>query len=200
MLNVALTGSAASGKSTVACWFAEWGATVIDADAIAADVERPGTEAFAAIVRRFGNDVVRPDGSLDRGALRRMVLADAAALGALNAIVHPEVQRRRQALMEEAGRRGDTILVSDIPLLFEVLDPEDFDLVVLVASPVAVRRQRLVQRGLTDDEADRLIVSQLPEEAKRARSHIVIDNSGSLEALRSAASDAWQAICRRAAE
>lgn len=195
MLNVALTGNVASGKSTVAQWFAEWGATVIDADRLVQEIERPGSPTLAAIARRFGADLIRPDGALDRALLRRRVLGEPAARAELNALVHPEVHRRREALVAEAAARGDRVVVSDIPLLFEVMDPETFDLVVLVDAPVEMRRERLMsRRGLSREEADQLLDAQLPAEAKRARSHIVLDNAGSLEDLRRAAEHAWQRI------
>ncbi len=199
MLNVALTGNVASGKSAVMDWFSKWGATVIDADALVREAQQPGTATFAAIVRRFGSDVLRSDGSLDRAALRSKVLGHDEALASLNAIVHPAVKRRRADLAAEALRRGDRILVNDIPLLFEVLDPDEFDLVILVDAPVEVRRERLLRkRGLSEEDADRFIAAQIPSEHKRARSDIVIENNGSLDDLETKARDAWRAIGERA--
>ena len=95
MLNVGLTGNIASGKSTVVDLFRRWGATIIDADALAREAQAPGGEVLAAIARRFGADVLAGDGSLDRAALRAKVMGDDAALAALNAIVHPAVRQRR---------------------------------------------------------------------------------------------------------
>jgi dephospho-CoA kinase len=195
MLSVALTGNVASGKTTVCRLFAEWGATIIDADALVREVQRPGSPVLAAIAERFGPGVLVADGALDRAALRRIVFADPAARQALNAIVHPAVQRRRAELVAAARARGDRIVVSDIPLLFEVLDPAAFDAVVLVDAPDPVRRERLMrQRGLLPDEADRLMAAQLPAAPKRARSDIVIDNDGTPEQLRERALAAWQRL------
>lgn len=200
MLNVGLTGNVAAGKSTVVRWFAAWGATVIDADALARDTQRPGSPVLTAITRRFGREVLGADGALDRDILRSKVMADAEALAALNAIVHPAVRRARDEQAAIAAARGDCILINEIPLLFEVLDPTAFDLLVLVDAPVAVRRGRLIsQRDLSGEGADRLIASQLPAETKRARSDIVLDNGGSLEDLRDAAWRAWERIRIRAA-
>src|SRR5688572_28432569 len=123
-VHIGLTGNIASGKSTVAELFRRWGATVIDADRLARDAQRPGTPVFAAIVERFGPAVVRRDGELDRGVLRGRVLAEPAELAALNAIVHPEVRRRAAALIDDARRTGAAIVVSDIPLLFETRSEE----------------------------------------------------------------------------
>ena len=194
MLNVALTGNAAAGKSTVARMFADWGATIIDSDALAAEAQQPGSETLAAISDQFGKSIILTNGSLDRSTLRRIVLADSSALARLNAIVHPAVQSRREALVAEARRRGDRVLVSDIPLLFEVLDPADFDLIVLVEAPNSLRRNRLVKRGLGGDEADQLMASQMPSERKRARADIVLENRGSLDQLQEAARRAWGEI------
>src|SRR2546425_8309297 len=124
MLNVALTGNIAAGKSTVVELFKRWGATVIDADSLAREAEAPGSAVLAAIAGRFGTDVLSQDGTLDRAALRGKVMGDDAALAALNAIVHPAVQQRRLELQRAAQERGDAIVINDIPLLFEVLDQD----------------------------------------------------------------------------
>jgi len=197
VLNVALTGNAAAGKSTVARWFKEWGATLIDADDLVREVERPGSPTLTQIARHFGEPVLLPDGSLDRSRLRRIMLEDPAQREALNAIVHPAVQARRDQLVRAARARGDAIVINDIPLLFEVLDPGAFDLVVLVDAPEAVRRARLGERGLGAAEIELLLAAQLPADVKRGRSDIVLDNGGTLDQLKRAAWDAWQDIEKR---
>ena len=199
MLNVALTGNIAAGKSTVADLFRKWGATIIDADELAREAEAPGTPVLAAIVRRFGADLLRPDGSLDRAALRAKVMGDDAGLAALNALVHPAVRRRRDALLDAAWKRGDRIVVSDIPLLFETLDPAQFDVVVLVDAPVAVRRVRLrALRGLSNEDADKLLAAQMSADRKRKQSHLVIDNDVSLDELERRARTVYVELERRA--
>jgi dephospho-CoA kinase len=199
MLNVALTGNIAAGKSAVAELFRRWGATVLDADAIVREVQAPGGPVMRRIAERFGQAVLRPDGSLDRPALRRIVMADADAREALERIVHPAVYTRRAELAAEAEARGDRIVVSDIPLLFESGDPEAFDAVVLVDAPEPVRLRRLVeQRGLSESEAREMIRAQLPASAKRARSDFVIDNDGDLAALERAVSAVWRVLVARA--
>lgn len=199
MLNVALTGNIASGKSTVAELFRAWGATVIDADRLVREAQAPGSPVLAAIAERFGQDLLDPAGVLDRAALRRRVMGDPAALAELNRLVHPDVLRRRAALEREARERGDRIAVSDIPLLFEAADPGAFDAVVLVDAPVAIRRARLVaQRGLTAAEADQMLAAQAPSESKRARSTYVIDNDGDRETLEARARDVWTQLLARA--
>ena len=200
MLNVGLTGNIAAGKSTVLALFAKWGATVIDADALVHEVQAPGSPVLAEIAARFGQGMIQGDGSLDRASLRRAVAGNKEALDTLNAIVHPSIQRRREELEAEARHRGDCIVVNDIPLLFEVLDPETFDSVILVDAPEAVRRERLMrERGLSGDDADQLISSQMSSADKRGPSRFVIDNVGSEEALEAAALKVWQIVRTEAA-
>jgi dephospho-CoA kinase len=200
VLNVALTGNIAAGKSTVIALFRQWGATIIDADELVREVEAPGTAVLAAIARRFGPEVLSPDGMLDRAALRSRVLGDDASLAALNALVHPAVERRREALVDAAWKRGDRIVVNDIPLLFEALDPDRFDAVVLVDAPVAVRRARLrALRGLSADDADRMIAAQQASDRKRKKSQYVIDNDDTLEELERRARSVYAELERRAA-
>lgn len=200
MLNVALTGNIAAGKSTLVDWFRDWGATIIDADQLAREAQRPGSEVLAAIALRFGRDVLLEGGELDRAALRGRVMGNDAALQALNAIVHPAVQRRRAELVAEAARRGDLLVVNDIPLLFEAADPGAFDAVVLVDAPAELRARRLVERrGLRAEEARLMIAAQQAAEGKRGRAHLVIDNDGSLDQFRERAQRAWAELRTRAA-
>jgi len=200
VLSVALTGNVAAGKSTVLALLERWGAAVIDADALAREAVARGTPALAAILARFGADLALADGSLDRAKLRRRVLGDRAQREALNALVHPEVRRVEAARLAEARARGVEIVVSDIPLLFEVANPADWDLVVLVDAPEPIRRRRLMDsRGYTAAEADEVIRAQLPSALKRAKSHIVIDNDGTLEALEQRARALWETLRSEAA-
>jgi dephospho-CoA kinase len=199
VLSVALTGNIAAGKSAVAELFRRWGATLLDADAIVREVQAPGGRVMRHIAERFGDAVLGPDGALDRTALRRIVLADAGAREALERIVHPAVYARREELAAEAQARGDRILVSDIPLLFETGHAEEFDAVVLVDAAEPVRLRRLVeQRGLSEAEARAMIGAQMPAPTKRARSDYIIDNDGDLAALERAASEVWRALVARA--
>lgn len=199
MIHLALTGNIAAGKSSVARLFAEWGATIIDADAIVHELQQPGQPVLAQMVRQFGREILRPDWRLDRPALRRRVLDDPDARAALEAIVHPAVVARREALIAEAEARGATVVVSDIPLLFEAADPKAFDGVILVDAPAAIRRDRLITlRGLPAAEADRLMAAQMPSEQKRGRSDFIIDNAGSEADLEAAARRVWDEIAARA--
>ncbi len=199
MLSVALTGNVAAGKSTVLRLFAEWGATVIDADRLVREVQAPGSPVLRAIADAFGEDVLLENGELNRARLRGIIVRDPEARMALNAIVHPAVQRRRAERVAEAAARGDRVVVNDIPLLFEVLEPDAFDLVVLVDASEGTRLQRLrALRGLADDEARQLMAAQLPSAEKRDRSDFVIDNDGSRADLERAARAVWNTILARA--
>jgi dephospho-CoA kinase len=199
MLLVGLTGNIAAGKSTVARLLAERGATIVDADALAREAVRPGTAALAAIVERWGRGVLAPDGVLDRPALRTRVFDDPAELEALNAIVHPEVARLRDAALADARARGDRLVVCDVPLLFERDLAGDYDVVVLVDAPRDLRLERLVHdRRLREPEAMAMIAAQMPAELKRARADHVIENAGTREALAAQVDALWQTLERRA--
>ena len=199
MLSVALTGNIASGKTTVLNLFQSWGAFTTDADAMVRELQRPGTPVFDAIVRRFGPPVVASDGSLDRGALRRIVLEDPAARADLEALVHPAVHERRAQALAQARASGVPVSVHDIPLLFEAADPSEFDRIVLVEASPARRREWLIQRrGLGPAEADRMIGAQLPSPVKRARSHYVIENDADLATLGQRARVVWDQLISEA--
>jgi len=199
MLSVALTGNIGAGKSTVAELFRRWGATIIDSDQLVHAAQQPGQPALGQIAARFGRGVINRDGTLDRARLRSIVLADPEALSALNAILHPEVHRRREELLAEAEARGDSMVISDIPLLFEAADPDEFDAVVLVDAPEEVRRRRVLQsRPLPESDLESLMSAQLPASFKRPRSDYVIDNEGDFQALERSAAAVWQALCARA--
>jgi dephospho-CoA kinase len=199
MLTIGLTGNIGSGKSSVARVWKALGATVVEADELARRAVAPGTPGLARVVERWGEDVLRPDGSLDRAALRDVVFRDEGERRRLERIVHPEVNRLRGEAFGEAERRGESLVVADIPLLFEVGGEGDFDVVVLVDAPKEVRLERLVRdRGLDADEARRMIDAQMPAERKRGEADIVIENAGSLAELDERARIVWEKLLARA--
>jgi dephospho-CoA kinase len=192
---VGLTGNIASGKSVVADMLAQRGATIIDADDLSREAVVPGSPALAAIVARWGKSVLSDDGTLDRAALRKTVFHDRSELDALNEIVHPEVARLREQQMKAARARGDRVVVSVIPLLFERHLADEFDYIVLVDAPRAVRLDRIVRdRGLEEAEAMDMIASQMPAELKRARADWVIENAGSRKELESEVDRLWNEL------
>ena len=195
MLLVGLTGNIGSGKSTVAQMLSERGATIIDADVLARRAVELGTAAFEQIVARWGDDVLAPDGHLDRAALRRLVFADHEQLEELNQIVHPEVERLRTRLVEQAKKRSDRLVICDIPLLFERHMTDKFDRIILVDAHRGVRLERLVKdRDLRETEAMEMIAAQMPAELKRARADFIIENDGTLTQLERRVQDVWSAL------
>lgn len=197
MLLVGLTGNIGSGKSTVAQMLSERGATIIDADVLARRAVELGTVAFEKIVARWGTAMLAPDGHLDRAALRRVVFADHDQLEELNQIVHPEVERLRGRLVEQARKRGDRLVVCDIPLLFERHMTDRFNRIILVDAHRGVRLERLVKdRGLRETEAMDMIAAQMPAELKRARADFIIENDGTLTQLERRVHDVWSALVK----
>lgn len=195
MILVGLTGNIASGKSTVAQLMSERGATIIDADELARDAVAVGSDGHRKIVERWGDDILKADGGLDRVALRQIVFQEPSELEALNSIVHPEVSRLRDDLINEARERGDEIVVCDIPLLFERRLVDDFDRIVLVDAPRPLRLERLTrERALGQNEAMNMIASQMPAELKRARADYIIENDGDLAALEKRVDEIWRAL------
>jgi len=193
-VRVGLTGGVGSGKSTVAALFAEHGAVVIDADALAREVVEPGTPGFDAVVARFGDDVVGPDGALDRAALAAQVFNDDAKRADLNAIVHPLVRRRMLELAEAAG---DDVVVYDVPLLVENDLAAGFDFVVVVLADPDVRLARLAERGMAEADARARMAVQVSREQRLAVADYVVDNTGDLEHLDRQVREVWAALGAR---
>lgn len=190
---VGLTGGIASGKSTVARRWAERGAHIIDADQLAREVVAPGEPTLAAIVDRFGPQVLTAAGSLDRAALGRLIFADAAARAEVNAIMHPAIRERAAA--REAAAPADAIVVHDIPLLVETGQADNFDEVVVVDVPPQVQMARLRARdGLTEEQAYARINAQASRAERLAAATIVIDNSTDLPTLLQQADAVWRRL------
>lgn len=189
MLRVGLTGGIGSGKSTVSAELARLGAVVVDADRIARDVVAPGTPGLAAVAEEF-DGVLRPDGSLDRAALGRVVFADPAALARLGAITHPLVAA--ESARQEAAAGPDAVVVHDVPLIVENGLADRYDLVVVVGAPEEVRLARLVEhRGMDRDDALARIRAQADDAARRAVADVWLDNSGTREELLAAVRELW---------
>lgn len=195
MLVIGLTGGIATGKSTVSRILRELGAPVIDADAIVHELQQPGTPVTLAIGREFGPDVIRPDGSLDRAALGRIIFGDPARRKALEAIVHPAVRERIAAEMERYRLAGEPAVVLDVPLLIESNWQRTVDQVWLVYVDRATQRARLIERdGLSPEAAELRITAQMDLEAKRAFAHVIINNGGRPEETRLQVEAAWRPI------
>jgi dephospho-CoA kinase len=190
-VQIGLTGGIGAGKTAVARRFAELGALVIDADALAREVVAAGTPGLDAVVVEFGPGVLRPDGELDRPALGRLVFGDEEARGRLNAIVHPLVRHRAAELM--AAAPAGSVIVQDVPLLVETGQADRFDLVVVVEAPAALRAERLArERGMSADEARSRMAAQASDEQRRAVTDVVLVNDGSPEELRAQVDRVWR--------
>lgn len=167
---------------------AERGAVLIDADALAREVVEPGRPGLAAVVERFGPDVLDGDGRLDRPRLAALVFEDAAARADLNAIVHPLVAAESLRLM--AAAPADSVVVLDVPLLVEAAR-SGYDVVVIVEAPEDVRLERLVGRGMNRDDARRRMAAQASDGDRRKVADVILDNSGSEEALEGQIESLW---------
>jgi dephospho-CoA kinase len=197
MLKVGLTGGIGAGKSEVSRLLVERGAVLIDADRIAREVVALGTPGLAAVVDTFGEDVLTPDGSLDRPKLGSIVFADPEKLAALNSIVHPLVGTRSRAL-EDAAPEG-AVVVHDVPLLAENGLAPLYDLVIVVDARPETQLDRLVRlRGMTEEDALARMAAQAPRDKRLAIADVVIDNDVPLENLERRVGDVWADLVARA--
>ena len=185
-----MTGGIACGKSTVADFWRQWGAEVLDADSVAHALIAPGGECAEAVAREFGDHVRAAKGGIDRTSLGAVVFKDSSARERLNQLLHPAVIRRMRAWAEDVrrdGRRG----VAVVPLLFEAGMEKEWDAVVCVASDEKTMWKRLAERGLSPAEAKARIASQWPVREKKTRADRVIENNGSLAELEKACRAVW---------
>ncbi|MEU1591512.1 dephospho-CoA kinase [Streptomyces sp. NPDC005708] len=197
MLKVGLTGGIGAGKSEVSRLLVECGAVLIDADRIAREVVAPGTAGLAAVVEAFGEDVLAPDGGLDRPKLGSIVFADPERLAVLNSIVHPLVGARSREL--ESAAPQDAVVVHDVPLLAENGLAPLYDVVIVVDADPATQLDRLVRlRGMTEQDARARMAAQATREKRLETADIVIDNDGPLEQLERNVRDVWADLVRRA--
>jgi dephospho-CoA kinase len=186
MLRVGLTGGVACGKSTVAKMFADLGAQIIDADAIAHELYRPGEAVYQALIDRFGQEIVKLSGDLDRAKLASIVF-DGGRVEELNKIVHPAVIKRQEQWMREIGEKDPyAVAMVEAALIFEAGVKERFDKIIVVTCKPAQKISRFAQRtgmpeALARADVERRNKAQIPDEEKARRAHYVIDNSASLD-------------------
>ncbi len=197
MRHLALTGGIGSGKSTVAQFFAERGATIIDADAISRQLMEPGQQVLAHVVETFGDHLLDETGRLDRQALADVVFNDDTAREQLNAIVHPAV-RAESSRQREAALAADpdhAVIIQDIPLLVETGQAETFDGVIVVQTDHDTRLQRLTEtRGMSPEDATARIAAQATDAQRAAIATWVIDNSGALDATEAQVDTVWRQL------
>jgi dephospho-CoA kinase len=197
VLLVGLTGGIGSGKSTVARLLEKRGAVVFDADLLAREAVEPGTPGHAAVIERFGADVLAPGGELDREALASIVFADPSARRDLEEIVHPEV-RRLFAEGSEAYRDTDRVVVFSAPLLVETGMHTAFEILVVVSATVATQIERLMrQRGMSESSIRARIEAQAPLEDKAEVADFLVDNAGTLDELESQVDRLWNDLSAR---
>ena len=176
------------------------GVPVVSADDLAREVVEPGSPALEEIEAEFGAGILASDGSLDREELRSRVFGDEAARTRLEAILHPRIEALRESWLEERRAEGHALVVSEIPLLFEIGAEDRFDATVLVHAPAAERlRRMLATRDLEEEEARRIMASQMDPEAKRERADYVLDNDGTRDELGVEARELLRRLQARAA-
>jgi dephospho-CoA kinase len=197
LLLVGLTGGIGTGKSTVARMLERRGAVVFDADVLAREAVEPGTPGHAAVIERFGANVLAPGGELDREALASIVFADPAARRDLEAIVHPEV-RRLFAEGAETYRDTARIVVFSAPLLVETGMHTAFDVLIVVSAPTQAQVERLMrQRGMSEEAILARIAAQAPAEVKAEAADVLVENEGTLEELDAHVERIWSDLAAR---
>jgi dephospho-CoA kinase len=195
MLVVALTGGIGAGKSLVAQYFSELGATVVDADQLARVAIERGSAGFDEVLLRFGESILR-DGDIDRKALAEIVFSDSTARSDLEAIIHPRVRELFSEVVADLA--GDEILIYEIPLLVESSAASNFDQVIAVEADIEVRKERLRKRGMFISEIERRMAAQATREQREALADQIIVNDGDEDALLRKVENLWEDLQRQA--
>lgn len=198
MITIGLTGGIGSGKSLVARMLAEKGAALINADQVGHQSYRKGTPVYQRLVASFGRDILDEDGEIDRRKLGQRVFAEPRERERLNAIVWPEMARMMAQELEALRSQGKPVAVLEAAVLIEAgWRPLADEVWVVLASP-RVTRQRLVEtKGMSPEQADARIRSQLSNVERRRHADVVIENSRTLEELRQRIEELWQDLQRR---
>lgn len=200
MFRIGLTGGIAAGKSVTTARLAELGAVVIDHDVLAREALAPGSLGLTEVAQRFGDALIRPDGTLDRSALGALVFQDDDALAALEAIVHPAVRRlaaEREATAVAANPQA--VVVHDIPLLVETGQQDLFGLIIVVHAPEEVRLARLItERAMTASEARARLAAQADDVERLAVADVVLDSTGPLPERLAKVDALWERLVEEA--
>ncbi len=197
-LRVAVTGGAASGKTSVCNRFKELGVKVISADSLAREAVAPGSPSYEKIVKYFGKKVLARNGHLNRQALRRIIIRDDSARKILEQITHPEIIRRMQEKISEAEKGGEPVILVEVPLLFELNLEDKFDVVIVVIADYESRIERLMERDkVSRRDAEALLDTQLPDAEKIERAEFVIRNNGSRENMLESVDYFYRKFCRK---
>jgi dephospho-CoA kinase len=189
---IGLTGGIATGKSSVARFFQKKGALVIDADQLAREAVKPGSRGLAEVVAAFGSGVLTPDGRLDRKRLGALVFSDSTRRRQLEGIVHPAIRRLAEERIASAAEAGQRVIFYMAPLLIEAGVTDRVDEVWVVTVRPEVQLERLMSRdGISREQAQRMVDSQMPLADKEKYGRVVIDNSGTLEETKRRLAEIW---------
>ncbi len=194
-MRVGLTGGIGSGKSTVAAMFADLGAVVVDADAIARRIVEPGSPVLARLVEEFGDDILETDGTLRRGELARRAFATERSTRHLNEITHPAIRELAEVeIVEGEAASPAGVVIYEMPLLVETGQVSLVDAVIVVDVPESVQVQRAVARGLSESDVHERMKRQASRSDRIAAADIVIDNTGELGNTQRQVERAWATV------
>lgn len=182
MLRVALTGGIGSGKSEAGAIFANLGAIVVDSDVLAREVIERGSTGFDEVVSAFGDQILK-NGEIDRAKLASIVFEDKSKRKTLENIMHPKIREKFEDIARNAN--SSDILINLIPLLVETNGAKNFDRVIAISAPVDIRKQRLRNRGMKEDEISKRLDSQVSDTEREKVADFVLINSGTLGELKS---------------
>ncbi|MEY3325590.1 MAG: hypothetical protein RL694_477 [Actinomycetota bacterium] len=188
MLKVAVTGGIGSGKSSVGEILQELGAVIIDSDELARTVIERGSPGYDQVLTAFGDEILTA-GEIDRAKLAGLVFTEPELRKKLEGIVHPLVREAAEGIMRSIP--AESVVVNEIPLLFETDGAKRFDFVIAVQAPIELRIERLTQRGMKQYEIEKRLAAQASDEQRASIAHAVVVNDGSIEALRAKVEDLW---------
>ena len=191
MLIVALTGGIGSGKSTAGQIFSNLGAIVIDSDQLAREVIKPGSEGFDLLIKEFGTEILE-NNEINRAALGALVFADPTLRAKLEAISHPLIRKSFEKLVQAAP--SDAIVINQIPLLVESNHDYKFDKVIAISVADKIRKQRLLERGLSQSDIDERMSAQASDAQRKAIADFIIENSGDFPELTHSVTIIWQEL------
>jgi dephospho-CoA kinase len=188
VLKVAVTGGIGSGKSAVGEILEELGAVIVDADELARTVIERGNSGYDQVLAAFGDEVLT-SGEIDRAKLAGLVFSDPELRKKLEGIIHPLVREAAEEIMKSAP--SGSVVVNEIPLLFETNGAKRFDFVIAVQTPMELRIERLSQRGMKLYEIEKRIAVQASDQERASIANVIVVNDGSLDQLRSKVEELW---------
>ncbi len=194
-MKVGLTGGIGAGKSTVADLFAKLGAIVIRADELARQVIEVNSSGFNQVITRFGKEILKKDGSIDRAKLAKIVFKDPNALKDLEKIIHPLVRNKTNELIEQ--QNPEAIIVNEVPLLLEKNMEKLYDFLVIVISSEKNRTKRLLDKGLSKEQIRDRMNHQVDDETRKTKADFLVVNDGNLEQLEKDVNKIWQSLQER---